>query len=683
MLPGLREWVFSAKTFASSMIALWIALYLNLDRPYWAMMTVYIVAQPLTGAMRSKSVFRFAGTLLGAVAAIALVPNLVTVPWLLTTALSLWVGVCIYFALLDRTPRSYVFLLAGFTAPVIGFPCVDAPMEIFDIALARLEETTLAIVCTTLIGAVVFPRPLGPALLARIDDWFSRARSLSLNALRGGTDDGAAGAMRRSLAADAVEIRLLTSHLAYDTSNLQSAVRPMEVLERRILLLFPVLSAVADRIATLRTLGGVPAAAQALIERLASWIAAGDDAPQAEAARLHAEIQRQEPAIGPTSGWDAIQLTALLMRLRDLVDIVHDVRALRLQVAAGSRELPALALPRGIAPDATRYRDHAMALLSAISAALATGLVCAFWIITAWPQGGGAATFTAVGCSFFAAQDDPAPAILQFLRYVLISAVIGAVYLFVILPQVTSFDMLALAFSPLFLLFGVLIAMPATSFLGMAIAVNVAAMLTLSSVYNADFSTYVNNAIAIVVGMGAAATLTRIFRSVGAVWSARRLMRANRRDIARAALRRNALDRATLTALTLDRLCELVPRLAASAPHADEVMTDALIELRTGLNVVNLQQDSADLPADARSTVDSTLHEIAGHFLDRAPGAPDDALRRGIDRALVAVMSASSPRIGQLLLELVGIRHNLFPDAPPYRPAPVSSRAAVQEGTPA
>ena len=44
------------------------------------MMTVYIVAQPLTGAMRSKSVYRFAGTLLGAVAAIALVPNLVDGP---------------------------------------------------------------------------------------------------------------------------------------------------------------------------------------------------------------------------------------------------------------------------------------------------------------------------------------------------------------------------------------------------------------------------------------------------------------------------------------------------------------------------------------------------------------------------------------------------------------------------
>src|SRR5271155_5452411 len=101
MLPGLREWAFSAKTFVSAMLALYIALAMNLARPYWALMTVYIVAQPLTGAMRSKAAYRFAGTLIGAVVAIALVPNLVAAPYLLSAALSLWAGLCIYFALLD------------------------------------------------------------------------------------------------------------------------------------------------------------------------------------------------------------------------------------------------------------------------------------------------------------------------------------------------------------------------------------------------------------------------------------------------------------------------------------------------------------------------------------------------------------------------------------------------------
>ena len=127
MLPSWRDWVFSVKTFISAMLALWIALRMGLDRPYWAMATTYIVAQPLTGAMRSKAAYRFYGTLTGAVACLAFIPNLVDAPVLLIAALSLWIGGCIYFSVLDRTPRSYVFLLAGYSVALIGFPLVDAP----------------------------------------------------------------------------------------------------------------------------------------------------------------------------------------------------------------------------------------------------------------------------------------------------------------------------------------------------------------------------------------------------------------------------------------------------------------------------------------------------------------------------------------------------------------------------
>jgi uncharacterized membrane protein YccC len=677
MMPGLRDWVFSAKTFASAMLALYIALLMGLDRPYWALMTVYIVAQPLTGAMRSKSVYRFAGTLLGAAAAITLVPNLVAAPFLLTAALALWIGVCVYFALLDRTPRSYVFLLAGFTAAIIGFPCVDAPETIFAVAIARIEETTLAIGCTMIIGTVVLPRPLGPALLSRIDDWFARARSLCLAVLSDRPDDDARSAARRSLAADAVEIRMLTTHLAFDTSNLQAATRPIEVLERRILYLFPVLSALADLLAMLRASGGVPAGTQALADRLAAWITAGDAAPEAEAERLDTAIRDAAPPVGPDAGWDAIMLAALLARLLDLADIVHDARALREQVAAGSPDLPPLALPRGIAPDATRFRDHGMALLSAFSAAMATVLVSAFWIGAAWPAGGTAAMMAAVGCSFFAAQDDPAPAILQFLQFVMIGLAIDAVYLFVVLPKVVSFAQLALVFAPTFLVLGLMIAVPATNFAGMAIAVNAAGMLALGDVYNADFTAFVNNALATAVGMATAASLTRIVRSVGAEWSARRLLRANRRDIARVAAHQGALDQATLTALILDRLCELVPRLAATAAHADQAAAAALVDLRTGLNVVHLQRDRVALPSEADIVVARTLDGIAGHFRDRAPLPAHDALRADIDRAIVAVIGVAGPRTRNLLLELVGIRHNLFPGAPPYQAVPQQAVAAA------
>ena len=109
--------------------------------------------------------------MLGAVACLALIPNLVDAPVLLIATLSLWIGGCIYFAVLDRTPRSYVFLLAGYSVAFIGFPIVDAPDTVWDVVLARVEEITLGIVCTTVIGSIVFPIPLGPALTARLDNW--------------------------------------------------------------------------------------------------------------------------------------------------------------------------------------------------------------------------------------------------------------------------------------------------------------------------------------------------------------------------------------------------------------------------------------------------------------------------------------------------------------------------------
>ena len=58
--------VFALKTFTAAMLALVIALWLDLPRPYWAVATVYITSQPLAGAASSKAFYRVLGTVLGA-----------------------------------------------------------------------------------------------------------------------------------------------------------------------------------------------------------------------------------------------------------------------------------------------------------------------------------------------------------------------------------------------------------------------------------------------------------------------------------------------------------------------------------------------------------------------------------------------------------------------------------------
>jgi uncharacterized membrane protein YccC len=84
--------VFACKTFIAAMLALLAALWLDLPRPYWAMATVYITSQPLAGATSSKALYRLLGTAMGAVATVAMVPNLVDAPELLCMAMALWVG---------------------------------------------------------------------------------------------------------------------------------------------------------------------------------------------------------------------------------------------------------------------------------------------------------------------------------------------------------------------------------------------------------------------------------------------------------------------------------------------------------------------------------------------------------------------------------------------------------------
>ena len=52
------ELLFALKCFAAAMLAFGVASWAGLPRPFWAMMTSYIVANPLAGAVRSKAVFR-------------------------------------------------------------------------------------------------------------------------------------------------------------------------------------------------------------------------------------------------------------------------------------------------------------------------------------------------------------------------------------------------------------------------------------------------------------------------------------------------------------------------------------------------------------------------------------------------------------------------------------------------
>jgi uncharacterized membrane protein YccC len=295
--------IFSVKTFIAAMAAMLIGFAADLPRPYWALATVYITAQPLAGATRSKALYRVIGTLIGAIASIVFVPALVNSPELLSLAIAAWVGLCLYVSLLDRTPRSYMFMLAGYTCALIAFPSVSEPAAIFDTAVARSQEIIVGILCATVVSTILLPRNVGPAVAARVDSWLKGARKLSRDVMAGRSAEPAVRDLRLKLAADAVEIDGLADHLIFDRSAGREIVHWLRALRLRMLTFLPALSSLGDRIDALgKDARGTHPQLVALLDDVAQWI--GDDNVDREPAeRLRERIAAQRPALTAASPW--------------------------------------------------------------------------------------------------------------------------------------------------------------------------------------------------------------------------------------------------------------------------------------------------------------------------------------------------------------------------------------------
>ena len=669
--------IFALKTFAASMLALVIALAMDLPRPYWAMATVYITSQPLAGATSSKAFFRVMGTLAGATMTVALVPNLINAPELLCLAIALWVGLCLYLSLLDGTPRSYVFMLAGYTVALIGFPSVSEPGAIFDTAVARLEEISLGIICASLVSTIVFPRSVAPAVAHRVDSWLSDARRLSnVVLLREGTNDTRRG-KRLKLATDIVEIDTLSTHLAYDQLTDRNAVTGLGEIRLRMLMLLPVIASLEDRLAALgeEALRRQPELKR-LLEDLAQWIVSDVSARQ-PAERIRAMIVERQAVLDDSASWERIIITSLLSRLRELVDLSRDCRVLT-EAIAENRNVSTVDLAfhseAGAAP--VRHRDRWLALWSAAGAAVAILICCAFWIGTGWPDGASAPMMAAVACSFFAAQDEPARFIRSFGLWSLVAIVVVAIYLFALVPAISHIEVLVVALAPTFLLYGFLIARPATAGTGMALAANTATLLALQSTYIADFASYANSAVAFFVGVLIAEIVTRIARGVGAEWIANRLVLSSWITIAVAAERRGKRDRAEFAGLMLHRLGLLVQRIAFLS-ESDRRDADSLVQLRIGINIIDLRRARYGLAVSTISVIDDMLDQLAIACRSYAGGGMPRELLTSVDRALArAVKDPNDSAREDALIGLVGIRRGLFPDAPAYRPRADASVAA-------
>ena len=630
-------------------------------------MTVYITSQPLAGAVRSKAIFRVFGTLLGASFAVLVVPILVDTPVLLSLALAGWLGMCLFISLLDRTPRAYVMMLAGYTACLIAFPTVNTPQLVFDIAVSRVEEILLGIFCAAFTHSVFFPRPVGTVLLQRLAAWLAEGDAWALDLLRG-RDPAKISTDRQHLAAATTEIQILSGLLPFDTSTLRNAGANVRALHQRLSWLIPVLSGIGDRMAAL---GAHARPIQPEIDAVADWIdakTAPDVVPslmqRLEAART-AQINRD---------WNSLLRESLLSRLQDLVVDLNESQ----QLLSHLRH-PDIALPPSLAATVAnqthnRLRpDVGMAAISGLSAMLSVLLVCTLWILSGWPEGSVAAALAGVFCAIFAAMDDPAPAIIGMGLFSTLALPVAALYQFAILPSIDGFTMLAVVLAPPFLLAGSLMFNRRTAGPALFFVMGLISALALQETYSVDFASFVNNNTAQYVGLFVALLVTRGMRSMSVDAAAQRLLVRNWKTLAGLAQRERDIDLQILAADQVDRLGLLTPKLATAKMVVGSDLADAVIDLRITMNVAALQKQRANMPPDDAAETGEMLKLVGRHFAERAAGrvaAPGSALLEAIDHCLDRIARATAPDRRDGVIAMVALRNNLFPAAPAFQPQP-------------
>lgn len=631
--------IYAAKSFAAAMLAYYLALSIGLQRPSWAIITVYIVSQTSAGASLSRSVYRLVGTVVGAAATVIIVPTFVNQPILCSVVLALWIAGSLCLSLLERTPRGYAFLLAGYTASLIGFPAVSAPGTIFDLAVTRVEEIAIGILCAGLIHRFVLP--------VRIAGRFNSTLAQTLATARQRIADTLAG---KPVAAETLRLALslqflqgINHHLPWDDGLSVPHRQARRAIHDRLARLLIVNGELYDR---LQRSGPPPDDLQALLAEAEAWLTgpqAARSAPSADGLLSRCERLIVRYAADAQTMDEALRLS-LARHLAEAIRLLQESE--RLAKAVYRRRSPALPPDAGAAKGYVFHRDPLSALRTSFGAFVIILSGCLIWIGSAWPDGGTAVSILGVCCSLFASFDAPAAHLVKYLIGCVWGVLFSLLYSFVLLPQVNEFALLAAVLAPVYLLAGSLQARPATTFMAMGITLTLPILCELGASYRGDFATAINTALALFIAVGYAAFGMRLLQTVQAETAIRRLLTLCQRDIRRAARGRLAHNAHRWTNLMIDRTALLLPRLPQSGPAAGQLLDKMLRDIRTGLAVIHLRRRYQQADSASADAVQALLDALNPQPDMTALEQPVNAL---LAQALPATDAASRERAEALI----------------------------------
>ncbi|QTS88040.1 FUSC family protein [Ectopseudomonas khazarica] len=633
LAPSAQAVQFAVKTLLGGGLALWLALRLGLEQPQWALMTAFIVAQPLSGMVVQKGLARLLGTMVGTFMAVVMMALFAQTPWLFLLAFALWLALCTAVSTMLRSAWAYSFVLAGYTVAIIGLPAIGKPHVIFDEAIARSTEICLGLVCATLSSALLWPQRVERQLVQQArDTWLAGVKAVC-QALAGEEGDSRQGLLE--VLARIVAVDAQREHAWFEGERGRQRAIALRVLSRDLLGMLRLARGVARQ---WRQLGTDEA------QRVAPWLQEVQTQLQAQPGELSELLARlREAALDETLS--AAQQLCL-----------ERLAVLLLRVAEARRALQAV--EQGQAPeDAPRalswHYDWQTALVYGARSGLTFLALAAFWMATGWTHAIGAMLLGAVVCSLFA-RLEAAPAIgMMFLRGIFYALPVAFFVGQILMPQIDGFPMLALVLGvPLF--FGVLgMAKPALAATSTSFCLHLIVLCLPPAGVGYDVAYFLNEAPGMLLGVGCAVLAFKLIGLRDPVWHGRRLMQAILLDLGR--LTRRDLGRAEnwFGGRMADRLLQLARHYPARPDRARSRWDDGVAGLDLGDELLHLRACLAHVDADLTQAQQRFLQQL-DEVLERGPtpGGRDalDAPATELRQALAALAPSIERRLADAAL---------------------------------
>jgi len=591
----LPNWVFAAKTTVAGLLALWISFRLDFAQPQWALMTVYIVARKESGLVMTKGFFRIVGTVVGCGMSLLLAAWFSQTAELFLLALAAWIGLCVALAARYRNFQSYGFMLAGYTAAIVGFGAAAAPSHAFDIAQARVSEVVLGILCAGVVAETFFPVHGGKRVVPEARARFSRFSDFMVHAFSLEIDTRHMQEIQQGFLADVVgsETQRSSSFLESPDTRLRDAhQRWMNAAFMRLSTTFHVYIQAMRRFRD----QAAPEVQVIITNHYQEIVACLDDAstrtPEAVATHLSAyrqeipELRKQAyAALATIEDREALRDAAAVLNLylqviEDFADYANAVAALCHPHSVKSAQVPPFAL----------HADSWIATISGLRAVAVLFVLSAFWIATAWPGGNGAAILGAVFCILFGASPAPVVVVKRVAVGFAIGQTLAFFCLFWVLPLADGFASMALAMAPFLVFVAWLIEHKRYGVEGTGVFLAMLNAMAPHNQMNYDIVSFLNDGIATFIGLGAAGVA---FSSLPASASAlrTRLLSALGRQTATACFAplANGALRHHFESRTRDLLFQLNSLPAAAHGDAVDTMGQALAILEVGQIVIALR----------------------------------------------------------------------------------------------